>query len=100
MRQAHIRPGVQPGLHTRVTACCGAVFGNLANKPLTDTTWVNMSKLFQNQLTVARYFTEATSVATDYLATLRGAIVTVTPDTDVSTVDKIVQIIGTVPPGG
>jgi hypothetical protein len=39
-------------------------------------------------------------VATENLATLRGVIANVTPDTDVSTVDKIVQIIGTVPPGG
>ena len=30
----------------------------------------------------------------------RGVIGNVTPDTDVSTIDKIVQIIGTLPPGG
>jgi hypothetical protein len=27
-------------------------------------------------------------------------LASITPDTDVSTVEKIVQIIGTVPPGG
>jgi hypothetical protein len=39
-------------------------------------------------------------VATENLATLRGVIGSVTPETDVSTVEKIVQIIGTIPPGG
>jgi Ca2+-binding RTX toxin-like protein len=76
------------------------VFGNLASKPLTDPTWGATAKQFQNQLAVARYFTEEMGVATENLATLRGVIGNVTPDTDVSTVEKIVQIIGTVPPGG
>ena len=76
------------------------VFGNLASKPLTDTTWGNTAHQFRNQLAVARYFTEEMGVETENLATLRGVIAKVTPDTDVSTVDKIVQIIGTVPPGG
>lgn len=34
------------------------------------------------------------------LARLQGVLASVTPDTDVSSVDKIVQIIGTQPPGG
>ena len=76
------------------------VFGNLASKPLTDATWGGTAKQFQNQLAVARYFTEQMGVETETLATLRGVIGSVTPDTDVSTIDKIVQIIGTVPPGG
>jgi hypothetical protein len=76
------------------------VFGNLASKTLTDPTWGGTAKQFQNQLAVARYFTEEMGVATENLATLRGVIGNVTPDTDVSTVEKIVQIIGTVPPGG
>jgi hypothetical protein len=76
------------------------VFGNLANKALTDPTWGATALQFQNQLAVARYFTEEMSVVTENLATLRGVIANVTPDTDVSTTDKIVQIIGTVPPGG
>jgi hypothetical protein len=76
------------------------VFGNLASKPLTDATWGNTAKQFQNQLAVARYFTEEMGVATESLATLRGVIGSVTPDTDVSTTEKIVQIIGTLPPGG
>jgi hypothetical protein len=76
------------------------VFGNLASKPLTDPVWGGTAKQFQNQLAVARYFTEEMGVATENLATLRGVIANVTPDTDVSTTEKIVQIIGTVPPGG
>jgi hypothetical protein len=76
------------------------VFGNLASKPLSDATWGNTAKQFQNQLAVARYFTEELGVATENLATLRGVIGNVTPETDVSTIDKIVQIIGSIPPGG
>jgi uncharacterized delta-60 repeat protein len=76
------------------------VFGNLASKPLTDATWGSTAKQFQNQLAVARYFTEEMGVQTETLSTLRGVIGNVTPDTDVSTVEKIVQIIGTIPPGG
>jgi Ca2+-binding RTX toxin-like protein len=76
------------------------VFGNLASKPLDDPIWGGTAQQFQKQLTVARYFTEQMGVETENLATLRGVIANVTPDTDVSTTDKIVQIIGTVPPGG
>jgi hypothetical protein len=76
------------------------VFGNLASKPLTDPVWGGTAKQFQNQLAVARYFTEEMGVQTETLATLRGVIGSVTPDTDVSSIDKIVQIIGTIPPGG
>ena len=76
------------------------VFGNLASLPLTDPTWGSTAKQFQNQLAVARYFTEEMGVASENMSTLRGVIANVTPDTDVSTTDKIVQIIGTVPPGG
>jgi len=49
---------------------------------------------------VARYFTEEMRVETETLATLRGVIGSVTPDTDVSTVDNIVQIVWARPPGG
>jgi hypothetical protein len=76
------------------------VFGNLASKPLADPVWGVTAKQFQNQLAVARYFTEEMGVATENLAALRGVIGSVTPDTDVSTTDKIMQIIGTPPPGG
>jgi methionine-rich copper-binding protein CopC len=76
------------------------VFGNVANMPLNDPTWGNTAQQFQNQMTVARYFTEVLAVDTTDLARLQGVLASITPDTDVSTVEKIVQIIGTVPPGG
>jgi hypothetical protein len=76
------------------------VFGNLASKELNDPVWGGTAQQFQKQLVVSRYFTEEMGVATESIATLRGVIANVTPDTDVSTIDKIVQIIGTVPPGG
>jgi Ca2+-binding RTX toxin-like protein len=76
------------------------VFGNLANKPLTDPEWGGTAKQFQNQLAVARYFTEEMGVDTTDLSRLRGVLQSITPDTDVSTVEKIVQIIGSQPPGG
>ena len=76
------------------------VFRNLANMPLNDPTWGNTAKQFQNQMTVARYFTEVLAVDTTDLARLQGVLASITPDTDVSTAEKIVQIIGTVPPGG
>lgn len=76
------------------------VFGNLSNKPLSDPIWGSTAKQFQNQLAVARYFTEEMGVATENLSILRGVIANVTADTDVSTPEKIVQIIGSIPPGG
>lgn len=76
------------------------VFGNVANMPLNDPTWGNTAQQFQNQMTVARYFTEVLAVDTTDLARLQGVLTSITPDTDVSTAEKIVQIIGTVPPGG
>jgi hypothetical protein len=76
------------------------VFGNLASKPLTDATWGTTAKQFQNQLAVARYFTEEMGVATESISTLRGVIGSVTADTDASTAEKIIQIIGSIPPGG
>ena len=80
------------------------VFGNLATRPLTDPAWPakwgGTAKQFQNQLTVARYLTEVLEVKTTDMSWLCAAIADITPDTDVSTVDKIVQIIGTPPPGG
>jgi hypothetical protein len=75
-------------------------FGNVANMPLNDPTWGNTAQQFQNQMTVARYFTEVLAVDTTDLARLQGVLASITPNTDVSTVEKIVQIIGTVPPGG
>ncbi|MFM8800349.1 MAG: hypothetical protein ACKOEE_07305, partial [Tagaea sp.] len=68
-------------------------------KPVTDAVWGATARQFQNQLVVAKYLTEELGVATENLAVLRGVLAGITPDTDVSTTQKIVQIIGTLPPG-
>jgi hypothetical protein len=76
------------------------VFGNLAGMPLSDTKWGATALQFQNQLAVSRYFTELLAVDTTDLGRLQGVLASITPESDVSTPDKIVQIIGAVPPGG
>jgi hypothetical protein len=80
------------------------VFGNLTTLPLVDQAWAakwgNLAKQFQNQLVVSRYLTEVMEVHTTNVDWLRSVINKVSFDTDVSTTDKIVQIIGTPPPGG
>jgi hypothetical protein len=73
---------------------------NLSSIAVTDLAWGNTAKQFQNQLAVSRYYTEVLAVDTTDLARLQGVLASITPDTDVSTAEKIVQIIGTVPPGG
>lgn len=73
------------------------VFGNLAAMPTTDASWGNTAKQFQNQLVVARYFTEVMGNTSTDLAALRNVIARVDHNSDVSTVDKIITLIGTVP---
>ncbi len=73
------------------------VFGNLASMPTTDAQWGNTAKQFQNQLVVARYFTEVMGNTSTDLAALRNVIARVDHTSDVSTVDKIIALIGTVP---
>jgi hypothetical protein len=70
------------------------VFGNLANKPVSDPVWGGTVQQFQNQLAVARYYTEEMGVATEDMAALQRVLSKVAPDTDVSTTELIVQIIG------
>jgi subtilisin-like proprotein convertase family protein len=70
------------------------VFGNLANKPLDDVQWGLTARQFQKQLTVARHYTEEMGVATEDVAALQRVLSKVGPDTDVSTTELIVQIIG------
>jgi hypothetical protein len=49
---------------------------------------------------VARYFTEEQAVASENLVTLQAVLSSVTANSDVASPEKIVQIIGTPPPGG
>jgi hypothetical protein len=70
------------------------VFGNLANKPLTDPTWGATAKQFANQVAVAKYYTEVLNQSTDDVATLRSVMKAVSSNTDVSTPDSIATLIG------
>ena len=70
------------------------VFGNLANKSLTDTTWGNTAKQFNNEIAVAKYYTETLNQSTTDLETLRDVIQPVTQTTNVSTDTVVAQLIG------
>jgi hypothetical protein len=74
------------------------VFGNLAKPPLTNPEWAakwgNTAKQFNNQITVAKYYTEILNQSTTDLETLRDVIQSVYSSTDVSTDAAIAQLIG------
>ena len=76
------------------------VFGNLANKPLTDPVWGQTSLQFQKQLAVARYLTETLAYESTEVTKLQAVLADVTPQTDVSTPLLIAQIVGSALPGG
>jgi hypothetical protein len=76
------------------------VFSKLAAMPVTDASWGGTAQLLRNEVAVARYFTEQMEVGSTDPALLQRVIAPVTATTDVSTPDKIVAIIGSVPPGG
>jgi hypothetical protein len=67
---------------------------------VTDASWGGTAQLLRNEVAVARYFTEQMEVGSTDPALLQRVIAPVTATTDVSTPDKIVAIIGNVPPGG
>jgi VCBS repeat-containing protein len=68
--------------------------------PVWTAKWGNLAKQFQNQLAVSRYLTEVLEIQTIDVPWLRSAISNVTHETDVSSPELIVQIIGTPPSGG
>jgi len=70
------------------------VFGNLAHKSLTDTNWGNTAKQFNNEIAVAKYYTETLSQSTTDLETLRDVIQPVTQNTNVSSDTMVAQLIG------
>jgi hypothetical protein len=70
------------------------VFGNLASKPLSDSTWGGTAKQFANQVAVAKYYTDTLSQSTDDVTTLRSVMAAVTNTTDVSSTDAIASLIG------
>lgn len=76
------------------------VFGNLANMPLEDSDWGDTALQFRNQLEVARYLTETMHYASEDAEALRQSIANVTHASDVSSIEKIVELIGSLPPAG
>jgi hypothetical protein len=50
------------------------VFGNLAQKPVTDADWGKTAQLFQNQVQVAKAYTEVMQQSTTDLVTLRSVL--------------------------
>jgi uncharacterized delta-60 repeat protein len=70
------------------------VFGNLANKSLTDPTWGGTAQQFINETAVARYYTEVMGAGGTDLPTLRAVIASVDNYTDVSTPAVIATLIG------
>ena len=70
------------------------VFGNLAAKPLTDVTWGNTARQFQNQAAVARYFTEEMQYQSTDLGLLRAVVSGVDYLSDTSTPEQIARLIG------
>ena len=70
------------------------VFGNLAKMPLTDPSWGNTTKQFNNEIAVAKYYTEVLNQSTTDLKTLMDVIQSVTQSTNVSTDAVVAQLIG------
>jgi hypothetical protein len=70
------------------------VFGNLANKSFTDKDWGNTAKQFNNEIAVAKYYTEVLNQSTTDLETLRDVIQPVTQATNVSSDAVVAQLIG------
>ena len=62
--------------------------------PLTDPSYGNTTKQFNNQIAVAKYYTDTLNQSTTDLETLRDVVQSVTSSTDVSTDASIAQLIG------
>lgn len=70
------------------------VFGNLANKSLSDATWGNTAKLFANEIAIAKHYTSSLNQSTTDLTTLSHVIASVSETTDVSSDAAMAQLIG------
>jgi hypothetical protein len=71
------------------------VFGNLSSVPTTNAVWGNTSKQFENQIAVAQFYTDDMSQSTTYIPQLRAILGAVDQNSDVSSDDAIIEIIGT-----
>jgi hypothetical protein len=69
------------------------VFGNLAGKPLSDETWGDTAQFFQNEIAVAKHYTEVLNQSTTDLQTLRDVLSAVGYTDDVTTEAAIEALI-------
>jgi hypothetical protein len=69
------------------------IFGNLAKKSVADSVWGGTAKLFQNQISVAKHFTETLSFSTTDLTTLRSALGFVSASASVASDAAMTQLI-------
>ena len=70
------------------------VFGNLARKPLTDAAWGQTALQFNNEVAVAKFYTETLNQSTTDMETLRSVMAQVSHLTDVSTPEVQISLIG------
>jgi len=70
------------------------VFGNLAHMPLDDAKWGGTTRQFNNEIAVAKVYTEVLNQSTTELDTLRDVLAPVDAFTDVSSQSEIVTLIG------
>lgn len=70
------------------------VFGNLASKPATDSSWGGTAQQFANQVVVAKYYTDVLSQSTTDLETLRDVVDVVTASTVISSNAVVANLIG------
>lgn len=68
------------------------VFGNLAQKPVTDVEWGKTAQMFQNQVMVAKAYTEVLHQSTTDLATLRSVLEEVGYSEAVTGTEQAVEI--------
>jgi len=70
------------------------VFGNLEKMPLDDPSWGQTAQLLNNEISVAKYFTEVMGQDATDLATLRAILGSVDNRTDVATPATVATLIG------
>ncbi|MBD8049687.1 hypothetical protein [Limnohabitans radicicola] len=70
------------------------VFGNLATLPQTDASWGRTAKQFANEIAVAKTYTDTLNQSTVNLGTLKSILAPISADTDVSSYNVVVNLIG------
>jgi Ca2+-binding RTX toxin-like protein len=70
------------------------IFGNLASKPVEGDPWSGTARQLQKQVAAAKVYTDVMSMASTDVNVLRSAVSWVTPDSDTSTQDALVELVG------